>query len=322
MRDWAATLRALGDDQAVATAADGLAAAPSPGTRMAAAMALGELGDAAAAPLTHALRDRIAGVRRCALDAPAALGPGVASAHVCVPLLRDPDVDVRCAAVRAVAALAADADGPLRVALADPSPRVRRAVAGHAASLPPATVRSLLGDADAEVRLAAAWSLAGTPRPDALRALMPLTADEAWEVRRAACRAAARAGGRGATAILVPALADPHPTVRAAARNGLAEAFGGELHHVVRDALPDADPRLRRALVYALAGCADADVAPILADAAADADTDVRLAVAVVLRGVGGEAAERALRRLRDDPDRPVREAAAGARHRPRRGGS
>lgn len=110
VRDWAATLRALGDGEAVATAADGLAV-PSTGTRMAAAMALGELGDAAAAPLTHALQDRIAGVRRCALDALAALGPGVASADVCAPLLRDRDVDVRCAAVRAVDALAADADG-------------------------------------------------------------------------------------------------------------------------------------------------------------------------------------------------------------------
>ncbi len=318
--DVAATLRALADQAAVPTAVAGLEA-PSLGTRMAAATALGVLGDPASmAPLGVALADPIAGVRRCALTSLAQLGPAPDVEAACAPLIGDRSVDVRVAAIDALAAVSIDADRRLGIVVQDRSARVRRALAAHVPTLSAATVAALLADRDADVRIAAVSVLARAPRSDLIEPLTALLGDDAWEVRRAACHALALAGGSAVAEALVPALTDSHPTVRAAAGNALADACGDGLAAEIEAAMGGAGPGLRRALVHALDRCPAPAALPVLNDAVEDEDADVRLAAATVLTAIGGTEARQLLRPLLGDPVRAVREAAAGGLERPPRG--
>jgi HEAT repeat protein len=320
VREWAGALRELGDGVSVVTAIRGLRA-PRVATRMAAAIALGELRDTRAVkPLIGALEDPVAGVRRSALGSLAMLGPDPDAEHGCQRLLTDRDPVVRVAAVNAVCAIAIDADERLRPALKDPTTQVRRELANHAASLRANTVESLLRDAQPDVRSAAAWSLTRIPRPDTLEHLAALLCDDAWQVRRAGCRAVAVAGGREAIDLLLPRLADPHPTVSGAALNMLEDICGDNFASVIGHALQTVDHHLRRALVYALERCPPHAALPVLSGQVGDANADVRIAVAYVLGEGGSEPAAGLLRVMLADHDRAVRHAAESALQRVPRG--
>jgi HEAT repeat protein len=191
IREWAAALAAMGDPVSVITAIRGLRAG-SVGTRIAAAVALGELCDPRAAPpLIGALADPIAGVRRCAVESLAMLGRNPGSAEACRPMLLVENAGVRTAAVDAVVGLAADGelDPWLRPVLDDPSLRVGHRLADHASCLGRLMVSRLLTDPQPDVRTAAAWSFERNPRADVADLLIDRLHDGAWTVRRAACRA-------------------------------------------------------------------------------------------------------------------------------------
>ena len=311
VRQWAATLREIGDMAlSVDTATRGLRS-DATGTRLAAAVALGELGGpCAASALLVALRDPIAGVRRCGLLALAAISPQAEFGQHCRMMLFDSDDGVRTAAVDALVALAVDADRCLRPALDDPSLRVRRRLGDYAALLRPATVDRLLADSHADVRAATAWSLAHHPRPDLTDGLVDRLSDAAWEVRRAACRAIGVTGDEAAIRALLPKLGDPDATVRAAALNVLAELPGHDFCHLIAGALPSTEPLLRRALVYALVRCPEDTSIPILALSAADPDAEVRLAVVHVAGTLAEPRRAVMLGRLAADADPAVRYAA------------
>jgi HEAT repeat protein len=312
VRDWAATMREIGDLRlSVGTAIRGLGADAS-GTRLAAAIALGELGDPrATSALLIALRDPIAGVRRCGLLARAALGPQPECEQRCRAMLFDSDDGVRTAAVDALVALSIDPDRCVQAALDDPSPRVRRRLAEYAALLRPATAGRLLADPQADVRAAAAWSLAHHQSPDLTDHLIDWLSDTAWEVRRAACRAVGATGDETAICALTPMLGDPNATVRAAALNVLAELPGHELGRVSAGALSNAEPDLRRFLVYALIRCPATISVPILAVHTADSEADVRLAVVHIAGALDDPRCAPMLAPLAADADPAVRHAAA-----------
>jgi HEAT repeat protein len=310
VREWAAALRALGDEAGLLTAVSGLHSRVT-GTRMPAAIALGELRDTrATTPLIRALDDPIAGVRRCALESLAMLGPDPQIEQGCQRLLFDRDPGVRGAAVHTLCAIALDLDDTLRPALRDPSAGVRSQVARHAPSLRTQTVEALLRDPVAEVRLTAAWTLTRAPRRDLLHAIADLLHDDAWQVRHAACRAATTAGHRDAVDVLIPLVADTHPTVSGGALNALEEICADDLASAIGDALPKSGPTLRRSLVYALERCPTTNVMRVLAGQVDDPDPDVRIAVAYVLGALGYKEAGGVLVVLLNDGDRAVRHAA------------
>jgi len=317
LRDWAAALRRLGDASAsIAVCVAGLRAERT-GTRLAGAIALGELGDTAAlTPLLGALRDTVAGVRRSALLSIAGLGGPPEIGRPCAAMLFDVDDGVRAVAVDALTSVSAQLDADLRPALDDPSPRVRRRVGDHAATLRAETVSRLLADPNADVRATTAWSLTHHSRPDLAAVLVAHLSDTVWEVRRALCRALAATGDADAVAALIPRLADDHPTVRAAALNVLADMPGDALGTAIARSLPGSPARLRRALVYALVRCPAHVSVPILATSAVDTDPGVRLAVAHVAGAVADRRSGDMLDLLATDLDPVVRHASAAARAR------
>ena len=319
IREWAAALAAMGDPISVMTAVRGLRA-ESVGTRIAAAVALGELCDPRAVPpLVDALGDPIAGVRRCAVESLAMLGRNPGSAKACRRMLLDEDAGVRTAAVDAVVGIAEDSelDRWLRPVLDDPSLRVRRRLADHACCLGRLIVSRLLTDPQPDVRTGAAWSFERFPRADVADLLIDRLQDGAWTVRRAACRALGATREPTAAADLLPVLDDPDPTVRSAALHALTDLCRDGLARTIGAALDDASPRLRRALVYALAWCPASDSVPVLANCATDPDDDVRLAVAHLASSLRAFGADSVLERLERDPAPVVRYAVATALARP-----
>jgi HEAT repeat protein len=307
----ATALRLLGDRRAVEVACAGLRDG-SPTARTAAALALRELRDDAAAPaLRTALGDDQAGVRRPVLDALAALRSTVANEEACAALLGDPDDGVRIAAVRAVSVLAADPEARMRRTLHDPSPRVRRELARRCASFTAETVGALLRDADAGVRAEAAWALVADPRGELVPLLIARLEDESWHVRRAACRALGAAGDERARRGLVRLLLDPNATVRATAKWALSDVFGDRLAATLVEEIDGADPALRQALVYAIGDTRDRRAADRVGELASDPGPGVRLAVVHVLPTLAPERCSPVLERLCADSDPDVRHAAS-----------
>jgi len=135
-----------------------------------------------------------------------------------MPLLSNPDVLVRSAAVYVLDAAVPDS------AAEDCDSRVRRAVAEVTSSA--SILRMLLMDADSSVRTAAA-DAAGKRGMRMDEVLIPMLKDEMPGVRRAAAAALANAEGDAVISALVEALSDPKPGIRAAAANSLGK-IGGE----------------------------------------------------------------------------------------------
>ena len=135
-----------------------------------------------------------------------------------MPLLSNPDVLVRSAAVYVLDAAVPDS------AAEDCDSRVRRAVAEVTSSA--SILRMLLMDADSSVRTAAA-DAAGKRGMRMDEVLIPMLKDEMPGVRRAAAAALANAEGDVVISALVGALSDPKPGIRAAAANSLGK-IGGE----------------------------------------------------------------------------------------------
>jgi HEAT repeat protein len=307
--DVAAALRALGDDDAVGVAVAGLAAA-SWFDRQKAALALRELqAPTARAALVDALADLAPPVRRVALEALLRLPSEPETVRVCAERLADADPSVRATAVAAVAALDPLAAATLRTVVGDQHPSVRRAAAA-ASVLDADSVRVLLADRDAEVRVAALEALARNPRPELTPALLEALADESWHVRRAAADALGASEDSGVAPQLLHALIDPQPLVRGRARIALERLLGDELDRLLAAALEDADAPLRRALVELLGR--RGYVRPLL-ELVSDNDVGVRIALVHALEHASASEARMALERLAGDRDMAVRHAAAMA---------
>ncbi|MEU8171240.1 HEAT repeat domain-containing protein [Microbispora hainanensis] len=145
-------------------------------------------------------------------------------------LLTDPDETVRAEAVLGLVSL--DALDALGDAAADPSPRVRIAVArGVAAVGDPRGLTVLIGlagDADLLVRAAALTAMAGTGCTDRAAGIAAdALADPAWQVRQGAAAALSAADPAVAAGPLVGAAADENLDVRKAAVRALAPWLPG-----------------------------------------------------------------------------------------------
>jgi hypothetical protein len=107
---------------------------------------------------------------------------------------------------------------------------------------------------------------------------------------------------------------DPDPDERAYAVLMIGETGIAAAGPVIVSALHDPDPHVRENAVLALASLDDPNTLPMAREALADEDAGVReMAVIVVVPlGRGGPEVVADLRRMLDDPDPRVREAAAG----------
>ncbi|MFD4138937.1 fumarate reductase/succinate dehydrogenase flavoprotein subunit [Streptomyces sp. NPDC058572] len=226
---------------------------PHTGVRAAAGESLRELVEtlppepALREPLVAALSSGDPAVRTAALDVLRALklaGPGAYS-----PVLGDPDIGVRIAAVRALVSV--DAVEALEAAVADPAREVRVATAkGLAAVTDPrvlAPLTLLVRDDDVLVRAAALEALGTTGCPPELaEAAVTALGDAAWQVRAGAATALRGATAGVAVPALAKALADANADVRKAAvlallRHTSSEEARAALASAVHD--PDADVR-------------------------------------------------------------------------------
>ncbi|MFE4260391.1 fumarate reductase/succinate dehydrogenase flavoprotein subunit [Streptomyces sp. NPDC056883] len=220
---------------------------PDPAVRAAAAAALRELLEVLEpdSALGTALRTGLGvadpAVRSSALEALRVLRLGEPALYE--QSLRDPDVDVRIQAVRALVSV--DAVEP---------------------------VASAVGDASREVRVTVAKAL-GTLR--AAAPLAPLLSDTDLLVRAAALTAVAATGGHAQA--VVSALSDPAWQVRAGAAAGLSSAAPGVAVPALTQALSDPNADVRKATVLALRSHRpDPAAAAALATAVSDPDADVR----------------------------------------------
>lgn len=307
--DVAAALRELGDAKAAIVAAKELAAG-SRSRRHKAAVALRELRDPAAREvLLSALEDGAAAVRRVAVEALSVLPPDAEIVSAWRRLVDDPDPSVRAAVVRALARADPDAPVTLQAMLHDRDASVRAELAAAGVSLDDESVRSLLADTEAAVRIEALEALADHPRAALAPVVLAALSDVDWHVRRAACNASAALGVDSA-APLVHMLVDPRLEVRGRAIVVLERLFGAGLDALLQSHMAQARAPLRRALVELLGRRGRGDLALGLAS---DPSVDVRIAVAHALAGDDSADARAALRNLCDDHDRSVRHAAITA---------
>ncbi len=305
--DIARALRRLGESCAVDLAIAGLHDERYT-RRLAAALALGELGDQrAAGPLCAALRDAIAGVRIAALDALVQVRAPEDAAAACARLLTDPNPQVRVAAVRAVARLAPRPGGALAPVAADRDRVVRLEVARHSSALPAPAAPSLLADADLKVREAAIR--AAGPREVGTLSVM-LVDDPSEAVRRAAARRLGSLGDERIADVLVPGLEDPDAVVRAAVLRALERLLTrrGAIQRTSLELRSDR-PQRRRATVYALARLNARETGVQVQALVDDPDADVRLAVVHTADALLRDP-DSAMNDLTTDGDHGVRHAA------------
>jgi HEAT repeat protein len=305
--DLARALKRLGDSGLLEAAIEALTDERYP-RRLAAARALRVLADRRAAEaLRVAVHDEIAGVRAAAIEALAELGASEATATECARrLLLDDDAHVRTLAVRTIAATAALPGPLLAPAARDRDHVVRLETAKHLASLPDTAARELLDDPELRVREAAAKG-AGPAHVGALAVL--LAQDPSADVRRAAARTLASFSDPRLADVLVPALGDPDAVVRAAVLRALGGLLGREATiKRLREELSGSRSERRRAAVYALARLRAPEAARDVARLVEDPDPDVRLAVVQTASELNQD--RRAIIYLTADGDRAVSHAA------------
>lgn len=319
-----------------------------PAIRARAALAIGRIGDAAAAEkaLVPALGDPDPRVRREALFSLGLAKATGAFVAVNEKGLADPDPEIRAAAVTALGRLGAAA-GPLAEAIAaaaaDPSPRVRGEAALAAwrggVKPPPPAVPALLRDADDEVRWRAAYALMQLEHAPAAEALAAALRDRDPRARLFSARAIGRlhelaAGGDAAAraespqllagrATLVSLLSDPEPQVVVEAVIALGRARDAAAVSELGRAASHESFHVREAVLRALA---ETDVDHLVSDdearvrvksvpvaLLADPSPTVRRAAVLALPRVLGRAALPRLLGLASSDDPFVRARVAEA---------
>jgi HEAT repeat protein len=164
-------------------------------------------------------------------------------------LLGHPDPAVRATALGALARLSRAGAGEVGVALADPSPEVRRRACQVAAGVDGVDLVALLDDADAGVVEVAAWALgerAGASAGAVARLARVATSHDDPLCREAAVAALGAIGDeRGLPAIL--AATRDKPAIRRRAVIALAPFDGPEVDAALDAAMSDRDWQVRQA---------------------------------------------------------------------------
>jgi cellulose synthase operon protein C len=170
-----------------------------------------------------------------------------------------------------------------------------------------------LGDADDEVRIAAAEAAIRLRAAGATDAVMGwLNAPDA-RLRRMACEVARALPDPRVVALLGRALGDPDAEVRAAAADALGHQASAEAVPPLLGRLDDPAPQVRIQIVGALARLGDLRAVVPLVGKVQDASSDVREAVARALGDLGDARASAALVLVLRDPNNDVRRDALAA---------
>lgn len=189
---------------------------------------------------------------------------------------------------RALAALAAHSDRAVRAAALA---QLRDRPATEASLAP---VQAALGDAEPDVRAAAASAWAALARDDAVDALVPLLADPAGAVRVAALAGLLGHGGVEGGIEGGAQLARLLGSSREADREDAARALGRlgpAAYRPLRRLLDDPDSAVRRAALRAAPGVADPRLVPVLVELLADPACRRRAGQALVAVGEPAVAA-------------------------------
>ncbi len=280
--------------------------------RMAAAEALGEIGDPRALQslVRATLRDPAPQVRAHAAGAVAQI-EGPRALDILVAALADPDYGARLRALEAFETMRLDDTAPLEAALRDPNADVRRRAAlalervGHLERV----VRDLTAE-DRVTRDRAYAALLSLGREGLADSIASYVHHVSFQVRALAAQACGELGFDRAAPILIPVLDDPEWPVRAAA----CEALGRLKHEKVPAALAarllDPVDVVQEAAAEALTSYGPAELEPHLEAllAAYDAGTVVmRTAMVVLVSRLSGEMADALLVRASADPSDAVR---------------
>ena len=226
---------------------------------------------------------------------------------------RHADEEVRYQAVAEMDPGRAEDRAVLLERLADPSWRVRAAVAerlGSAAQPLPvvgALIAALQSQEGIGAREAAGEALARVGSP-ALPALMTRLEDRSPDLRQAVASVIGRIGDRRAAAPLSALLADEDPNVRVAAAEALARVGGPAAAAALHRAVETRDPALRLAVVEALASLRSWP--PGLPPSALMADSTLRRAAYRLLGSCDDPAAGPLVAAGVAEPGRTAREAA------------
>ncbi len=192
-----------------------------------------------------------------------------------LPLLHDPDIEVRREAARALDACGwRPTDDHERALRAMALGRFEEVLSLGAAAVGP--LRSLLGDSLPANRLAALEMLLQLRDVSVEEALAVALRDEQPAIRLVAIQGLGRTAGARAGPLLAGLIADPDPEVRAAVLEALTPLGGPFLHEAASRFLTDARPEVRRQAVEVLGQVGGVSAASALAQALLDAHGPVR----------------------------------------------
>jgi len=207
--------------------------------------------------------------------------------------------------------------GALSEAIKDPDAEVRQAALQAIARLrDPATFNVLataLRDKEPEVRQQAAHALGQLGDRRALEALAGAIDDTDAEVRQQAIFALGQLGDPSSGDLLLKALKDADEEVRQHAAFALGQLRDKRAVPSLAAALGDADEEVRQKAAFALGQIRDPGSVDALIKAVADKDSEVRQQALFALSQIGDPRAADAAMAALKDPDPEVRQSAAHA---------
>lgn len=232
--------------------------------------------------------------------------------------VRDPDLEVRRAAIRSLARYEDPGTaGAFREALRDPDAEIRASAVQALESLKDRSsvgaIAALLRDENVEVRRAAADALDDLPAGAARGELIAALRDPDAEVRSSVIGALAKLKDPASVEALTAAMKDPKPDVRARAIEALHELELPSPPPGLLEALRDPNASVRHQAAHAVGHYQDARAVPTLRTMIEDPNAEVREAAVEALAEIRTEAAIDALMSALKSKDPKVRRAAADA---------
>jgi len=231
---------------------------------------------------------------------------------------RDPDLEVRRAAIRSLARYEEPSTAPaFREALRDPDPEIRTSAIEALGNLKDRSsvgaIAAALKDENVEVRRHAADALEDLPSASVRNELIAALKDSDAEVRSNVISALAHLKDPASAEALIAAMKDPKPEVRAHAIEALRELELASAPPGLLEALRDPHASVRHEAVHAVGHYQDGAAVPALRAMLDDPNAEVREAIVEALSEIRTEPAIQALMSALKSKDPKVRRAAADA---------
>ncbi|WP_417912862.1 HEAT repeat domain-containing protein [Candidatus Electronema sp. TJ] len=288
--------------------------------RLAAAKALGKIGDTSSASELVNLLANATTYKDTRKDAASALGKLGDRSIVSglIKLLVNSNKYIRMYGAELLGNLGDDDSSTVPALvnlLADKSENVRQVVArvlgniGDSSAMP--VLVKLLADEDAEVRRSAAYAVGMLGDSSVMPELFKLLADTDAEVQRSAAYALSNTGDNTAVPELIKCLADKNRTVLQSVIGVLGSLGDSSIVHELVKLLADTDAEVRQSAVYALSSLGDSSIVHELVKLLADTDANVRQSVAEAIGNLGDTSAVPELIKFLADEDSYVQLRAA-----------